>query len=104
KPDWVTWNGYAAQFVMHPLTAMPGDTVRFWVLAAGPSLDTDFHVVGTLLDRAWVNQDMTRYQRNVRTALVRAAAASSTSRSTRPVSTPSSPTPSPASTWATSAC
>jgi len=69
-PDWVTWNGYAGQYVKHPLTAMPGDTVRFWVVAAGPSLDTDFHVVGTLLNRAWVNQDMTQSQRNVQTALV----------------------------------
>jgi nitrite reductase (NO-forming) len=69
-PDWVTWNGYAGQYVKHPLTAMPGQTVRFWVMDAGPSLDTDFHVVGTLLDRAWVNQDMTHYQRGVQTALV----------------------------------
>ena len=57
-PDWVTWNGYAAQYVHHPLTADPGDTVRFWVVAAGPSLDTDFHVVGTVFERAWVNAAM----------------------------------------------
>ncbi len=71
-PDWVTWNGYAGQYVKHPLTAMPGETVRFWVVAAGPSLNTAFHVVGTLLDRAWVNQDLTQYERNVQTALVAA--------------------------------
>jgi nitrite reductase (NO-forming) len=70
EPDWVTWNGYAHQYVKHPLTAMPGETVRFWVVDAGPSLDTDFHVVGTLLNRAWVNADMSRYQRNVQTATV----------------------------------
>ena len=67
QPDWVTWNGYAGQYVAHPLTADPGETVRFWVVAAGPSLDTDFHVVGTILDRAWVNQDMTRFQTGVQT-------------------------------------
>ena len=70
QPDWVTWNGYAGQYVKHPLMAMPGETVRFWVVDAGPSLNTDFHVVGTLLDRAWLNADMTQYQRNVQTALV----------------------------------
>jgi nitrite reductase (NO-forming) len=48
-PDWVTWNGYAAQYKTHPLTAQPGQTVRFWVVDAGPSLNTDFHVVGTLV-------------------------------------------------------
>jgi nitrite reductase (NO-forming) len=70
EPDWVTWNGYAGQYVTHPLTANPGETVRFWVVDAGPSFDTDFHIVGTILNRAWVNADMTEYQRNVQTALV----------------------------------
>ena len=36
EPDWTTFNGYANQYVTHPLTADPGDTVRFWVAAAGP--------------------------------------------------------------------
>jgi nitrite reductase (NO-forming) len=70
EPDWVTWNGYAGQYVTHPLTADPGQTVRFWVVDAGPSFDTEFHVVGTLLNRAWLNADMTQYERNVQTALV----------------------------------
>ncbi|HEU5279763.1 MAG TPA: multicopper oxidase domain-containing protein [Gaiellaceae bacterium] len=70
EPDWVTWNGYAGQYVEHPLTAKPGETVRFWVVDAGPSFDTDFHIVGTILDRAWVNADMTQFQRNVQTVLV----------------------------------
>ena len=69
-PDWVTWNGYAGQYVKHPLTAKPGETVRFWVVAAGPSFDTDFHVVGTLLDRAWIDGDMTQHLKNVQTATV----------------------------------
>jgi nitrite reductase (NO-forming) len=58
-PDWVTWNGYAGQYVKHPLTAHPGHTVRFYVVDAGPSLDTDFHVVGTVLQRAWVDAGVT---------------------------------------------
>jgi nitrite reductase (NO-forming) len=70
EPDWVSWNGYAGQYVTHPLTAKPGETVRFWVVAAGPSFDTAFHVVGTILNRAWINADMTHFQRNVQTALV----------------------------------
>jgi nitrite reductase (NO-forming) len=69
-PDWTTFNGYANQYVTHPLTADPGDTTRFWVVAAGPTLDTNFHVVGTIFDRAWVNGDMTRYEQGVQTVLV----------------------------------
>jgi nitrite reductase (NO-forming) len=68
--DWVTFNGYANQYVTHPLTAEPGETTRFWVVAAGPTNNINFHVVGAMLDRAWVNSDMTRYQRNVQTAIV----------------------------------
>ena len=70
-PDWTTWNGYANQYVTHPLTADPGDTTRFWVVAAGPTLDTNFHVVGTIFDRAWVNGDMINApQKGVQTVAV----------------------------------
>jgi nitrite reductase (NO-forming) len=70
-PDWVTWNGYAAQYKTHPLTANPGQTVRFWVVDAGPSLNTEFHVVGTLLNRAWVNADLRDApQHDIQTAVV----------------------------------
>jgi nitrite reductase (NO-forming) len=66
-PDWVTFNGYANQYKDHPLTAKPGDLVRFYVVDAGPSLTTAFHVVGTIFDRAYVNGDMTQFQRGVQT-------------------------------------
>jgi nitrite reductase (NO-forming) len=70
-PDWTTFNGYANQYVTHPLAARPGETVRFWVVAAGPTLDTAFHVVGTIFDRAWVNGDVTNAPQNgVQTVLV----------------------------------
>jgi nitrite reductase (NO-forming) len=70
-PDWVTFNGYAAQYKTHPLTAMPGQTVRFWVVDAGPSLNTEFHVVGTVLERAWINADLVDGpQHDIQTAVV----------------------------------
>ena len=46
--------------VRHPSADRdPGQTVRLWVVAAGPTLDTDFHVVGTIFDRAWPNANVT---------------------------------------------
>jgi nitrite reductase (NO-forming) len=70
-PDWVTWNGYAGQYKVHPLTAKPGQTVRFWVVDAGPSLNTEFHIVGTLLNRAWINADLVDApQHDIQTAVV----------------------------------
>jgi nitrite reductase (NO-forming) len=58
QPDWMTFNGYSGQYVKHPLTAKPGQLVRFWVVDAGPSLDTDFHIVGTILDTAYAFGDL----------------------------------------------
>jgi nitrite reductase (NO-forming) len=55
QPDFVTWNGYAGQYKANPLPAKVGENIRFFVVAAGPSFDTDFHIVGTLLDRAWTD-------------------------------------------------
>jgi nitrite reductase (NO-forming) len=69
--DWVTFNGYANQYVTHPLTADPGETTRFWVVAAGPTNNVNFHVVGTIFDRAWVNSDLTSPpQEGVQTVVV----------------------------------
>jgi nitrite reductase (NO-forming) len=71
QPDWMTFNGYAGQYVKHPLTAKPGQTVRFWVVDAGPSIDTDFHIVGTILDRAWIDASLTNKPlENVQTVAV----------------------------------
>jgi nitrite reductase (NO-forming) len=70
-PDWVTWNGYAGQYVKHPFMAHPGHTVRFYVVDAGPSIDTDFHVVGTILQRAWLDAAVTDPPlHNIQTATV----------------------------------
>jgi nitrite reductase (NO-forming) len=68
--DWMTFNGYANQYVTHPLISKPGETVRFYVVASGPTHNVNFHVVGTIFDRAWVNGDMTQYQQGVQTVLV----------------------------------
>src|ERR671935_25348 len=72
QPDWMTFNGYAGQYVQHPLTAKPGETVRFWVVDAGPSIDTDFHIVGTVLNTAYPFADMNPADalHNVQTATV----------------------------------
>jgi nitrite reductase (NO-forming) len=70
-PDWATFNGYANQYVTHPLTSKPGETVRFYVVAAGPTHNVNFHVVGTIFDRAWANSDLVSSpQRGVQTVVV----------------------------------
>ena len=59
KPDWqaamaknatyVTFNGRAGQYKTEPLKVDVGDRVRMFVVNAGPSFRSDFHVVGARL-------------------------------------------------------
>ena len=49
-PEYVVWNGVANQYAEHPIEVPVGETVRVFVLNAGPSIDSSFHVVGTVFD------------------------------------------------------
>lgn len=50
SPDYVVFNGVAGQYVDHPIEVGVGERIRAWVLNAGPSVDSSFHVVGTIFD------------------------------------------------------
>jgi nitrite reductase (NO-forming) len=50
-PEYVVWNGVANQYADHPIEVPVGETVRVFVLNAGPSIDSSFHVVGTVFDQ-----------------------------------------------------
>ena len=51
--------------------AAVGPDGSFWVVDAGPSLNTEFHVVGTILERAWLNGDLVDApQHDIQTAVV----------------------------------
>ena len=52
-PDLMTFNGVAFQYHQQPLKAKVGERVRFWVMAAGPSLPTPLHVVGLQFDQVF---------------------------------------------------
>lgn len=49
-PDFVVFNGVADQYATAPLEVETGKRVRMYVLNAGPSLGSSFHVVGTIFD------------------------------------------------------
>jgi nitrite reductase (NO-forming) len=46
QPDAVVFNEYYDQYLYAPLHVTAGQRVRIWVLDAGPSDDSSFHVVG----------------------------------------------------------
>ena len=63
QPDWqaatsrapsqVVFNGRAFQYRDHPIKIDVGDRVRFFVVNAGPTLNSDFHIVGAVFDRVY---------------------------------------------------
>jgi nitrite reductase (NO-forming) len=53
-PDVIAFNGYANQYKDDPISVKPGEKVRMYVLNAGPSIWSAFHVIGTVFDRTVV--------------------------------------------------
>ena len=51
--SYVTFNGRAGQYKDTPLKVDVGDRVRLFVVNAGPSFRSDFHVVGAVFDRVY---------------------------------------------------
>jgi nitrite reductase (NO-forming) len=49
-PDLVLFNGVANQYKDNPIAVPTGETVRVFVLNAGPSVDSSFHIVGTIFN------------------------------------------------------
>jgi nitrite reductase (NO-forming) len=52
-PDHVVFNGYVEQYKETPLRAKVGELVRIWLMNAGPTHYSAFHVIGTIFDAAY---------------------------------------------------
>jgi nitrite reductase (NO-forming) len=50
EPDFVMFNGAAFQYLDTPIEIPTGEEVRLYVLDVGPSIDSSFHIVGTIFD------------------------------------------------------
>ncbi len=53
EATYVVFNGKAFQYKAEPLAVGVGDRVRLFVVNAGPSFRSDFHIVGALFDRVY---------------------------------------------------
>jgi nitrite reductase (NO-forming) len=54
QPDVIAFNGYADQYKDKPIAVKRGERIRMFVLNAGPSEWSAFHVIGTVFDRTVV--------------------------------------------------
>jgi len=66
----VVFNGRADQYKAHPLQVDEGDRVRIFVVNAGPSLRSDFHVVGAIFDKVYLDGNTDRPLRGIQTVTV----------------------------------
>ncbi|PYP14042.1 MAG: nitrite reductase [Gemmatimonadetes bacterium] len=67
QASYVVFNGRAFQYQQHPLEVAVGDRVRLFVVNAGPSFSSDFHVVGAVFDKVYPDGDAAHALAHVQT-------------------------------------
>jgi nitrite reductase (NO-forming) len=67
RARYVAFNGKAFQYQQNPLQVDVGDRVRIFVVNAGPSLPSEFHLVGTVFDRVYPSGDPANALHSVQT-------------------------------------
>lgn len=67
SPDYVVFNGKANQYVSNPLTVLPNQRVRLYLLNVGPSLWEAFHVIGALMDAVYMDGNPANVQLGMQT-------------------------------------
>lgn len=70
SPDYVVFNGRAAQYARHPLVVAPNELLRLYVVNAGPNRVSSFHVVGGIFDRVFLDGSTTMPLTGIQTAMV----------------------------------
>ncbi len=70
QPDYVVFNGFANQYKDAPLTAEPGQRIRLWVVNAGPTTFSAFHVIGALFDAAYADGNPKNEQHGMQTVTI----------------------------------
>lgn len=70
NPDYVVFNGYANQYKDDPLTANPGQRIRLWVVNAGPTTFSAFHVIGAIFDTAYADGNPKNVQHGAQTVTI----------------------------------
>lgn len=93
SPTYAAFNGRAFRYRDKPIEVAVGEPQRVYVVAAGPTLGSDFHIVGEIFDRVEADGTRSTGSRESRpTACQPAARRCSSSASTRRAATRSSPT------------
>ncbi|HKT21484.1 MAG TPA: cupredoxin domain-containing protein [Nitrososphaerales archaeon] len=66
-PTYVVFNGYAFKYQTTPLVVQPNQRVRLYLFNEGPNLWEAFHVIGAILDTAYVDGNPNNQMHGVQT-------------------------------------
>lgn len=69
-PDYVVFNGYANQYKDAPLQAKAGQPIRLFLMNAGPSLFSAFHVIGAIFSDAYMDGNPANHMQGNQTVVV----------------------------------
>ncbi|MBL7697813.1 MAG: multicopper oxidase domain-containing protein [Chitinophagaceae bacterium] len=69
-PTYVAFNGKVAQYITRPIRVKAGERIRLYFLNVGPNLISSFHVIGTILDKVWLDGNPANELRGMQAALV----------------------------------
>ena len=73
RPTFVVFNGTPRRLLDQPLQARAGERVRLYVLNAGPNGTSSFHVLGTIMDRVWIDGNPANELHGLQTVLLPAS-------------------------------
>jgi nitrite reductase (NO-forming) len=73
EATYVVFNGRPNRHEEEPLLAKAGERVRLYVLNAGPNGTSSFHVLGTVMDRVWLDGNPANQLRGMQTVLLPAS-------------------------------
>jgi nitrite reductase (NO-forming) len=69
-PTYVAFNGKVGQYVTRPIHVKAAERVRLYFLNVGPNLISSFHVIGTILDKVWLEGNPANEFRGMQAVLV----------------------------------
>lgn len=70
QPNFVAFNGKAGQYIIHPIKVKAGERIRLYFLNSGPNNISSFHVIGTILDKVWLDGNPANQLVGMQAALV----------------------------------
>ena len=69
-PDYVVFNGYVNQYKTDPLTAKAGQRIRIFIVNAGPTEFSAFHVIGAILSDTYADGNPANHMEGNQTVTV----------------------------------